>query len=646
MAYKPPPGSAVFARFKAEDYLPPDPVSILAQFPLDPLNLRRIHAGAVAPWDQSSSSATALRAEQPAARPFSLSRTAEWRRSAGRNRQSAGLWRRALLLDPAARSVAWSGYAAPVLASVSPAWIASLKTDSQAAAAWGEYRRPTRSDAEAPWYGSTPADHLRYVRWSGDRKAAWKQQAWPMPDPALIELQVDGGGIRCMINAANWYPPAGDAIIAQSSLASYSPPSSLIPGTEDTRIAWRRANVNVGADVVLRLDTLGNPVVDTSALNTHRLLPWGRAVPRSREQDHPWTRYSRPLNPGWGVVTPPGPIQPDPNQQIIIPIRSAYIVINETQIFRADATPIHAFSLRISFDVDSWLPTCNATIPWHQRDAVMPDPNPVEILAYVNGAEFRFMIHKIDTGRQFGQRVVNISGISVAAELASPYAAVSQHKNASMMTAQQLIDAALEYTGYTQDWQITDWSVPAGILDLAGTPGDVAMHVAEAAGAVLQADWSLKRLRMLPRYPVKPWEWATATPDVIIPAAVTQSESIEYLDLPEYNLVYVAGQTAGITGQVKITGTAGDKPAPMVTHPLITHVDAARQRGIATLGYTGRRAIMQISLPVLDESGVIDICRLVEFTDGATTRRGITRRTEITVGQPTVRQILTIESAP
>jgi len=647
MAYSPPPGSAIVARFSAGDYTPPLPDAVVAQFVASVPVIRRLSAGVMAPWRRPAPVGKALLATQPAARTMAIGRCGAWLASSGIGRSTHSHWQQARLLDPSPARGMWGRFAAPALASFSPAWIGAEPRDRQSAGAWGQFGDLAIANNEARWNGSIPADHARAAPWSGPRMAMWQQQPWPLPDITLIEITVEGGGIRCQLDAADYSPPAGNIITGQFPSAGYIAPLPLIPGTLDARIPWRHADITVGAEVVPRLDALGNPVVDTSALNTHRLLPWGRAVPRSRDRVHPWTRYSRPLNPGWGIVTPPGPSQPDPGEQIIIPIRSAYIVVNEIQLFRADdTTPIDARNLRITFDADSWLPTCSATIPWQQRDAVMPSPDPVEILAYVNGAEFRFMIHRIDTARQFGQRVANISGISLAAELASPYADITQHSNASAMTAQQLIDAALEYTGYTQDWQITDWSVPAGILNLAGAPADVALHVAEAAGAVLQADWSLKRLRMLPRYPVKPWDWAAATPDIIIPAAVTQSESIEYLDLPEYNLVYVAGQTAGITGQVKITGTAGDKPAPMITHPLITHADAARQRGIATLGYTGRRAIMQISLPVLEESGVIDVCRLVEFTDGANTRRGITRRTEITVDQPTVRQTITIEAAP
>lgn len=341
------------------------------------------------------------------------------------------------------------------------------------------------------------------------------------------------------------------------------------------------------------------------------------------------------------VVTPEPPAS-----SIIIPVRRVYLMVNETSLVRVDGNfPIPATDLSVAFDADSWLATFSASIPEAARDAVMPDPSPVEVVATINGTAFHFLIQKITRNRAFGKRSVSISGSGIACELDSPYAPVTQHLNPGDRTAQQLIADALQFTGYDISWGITDWLVPAGVFSLSGTPAAVAKNVAEATGAVLAASWSQRRFRLLPRYPVKPWEWATATPDYVIPGAVTQTESLEWLEYPSYNAVYVSGVQSGILGHVKVTGTAGDIVAPMVSHPLITHADAARQRGIAILGNTGRKTRMQISLPVLPESGIIDVYKLIEFSDGTNTRRGIVRGNRIQTHRPVVRQTLTIEAS-
>jgi hypothetical protein len=421
----------------------------------------------------------------------------------------------------------------------------------------------------------------------------------------------------------------------------------LYPGTADMPLPLRAVEFEVGPRREPLLDDAGQPVMVSAIVDTHRQAPWPGAVDRSRAVRVPWLRYSRQLNPGWGVVVPPGPVTPEPGQQIVIPVKRTYIVVNEVYLLRvADSALLDPLQLSITVDCDSWVVSWSGSVPFSQRDLVWPGEDPVQLLAGINGYEFALRVDKAVQARQFGQRVISISGRGVAAELGADLAPLVDYANATAMTAQQLINAALEFTDYDLAWDIADWLVPAGALGLRGAPADVARHVAEAAGAVLQASWSGKQLRMLPRYPVLPWDWSTAVPDVIIPAAVSETDSIEFVEKPNYNLVYVSGEQAGVLGRVKRAGSAGDKPAPMVTHPLITHADAARQCGSSILADTGNRVLLQTTMPVLEESGIIGVCLLAEFSDGAKTRRGITRTNTITASLPVVRQTLTIEAAP
>lgn len=647
MAYRPPNGASIFVSYPADEYAPPGPNEIDAAFVDEVVTGQRLSLTAGAWWGMTLGQQTTRRAVHTSARSASPASGVRW--SVGRLAAPVAwaAWRPAIILDPPAHRVDWLSYGPLCPVSFEPRWRQSLPADHARQSAWEFYARTEAPEALVRWVGSTPADIAPALPWAGDKIPTWRPVPYLYSAIDGLAIDVQGGGLRIEIVSGAYTAPAGDDIDAVFDAEPYTPPLPLIPGTSDIKIPLRRAAFTVGPALEQRLDGAGQPILDTAAINTHRLAVWGDSKPAAREQDIPWSRYSRYLRAGWGVVVPSGPQQPDPNQQIIIPIRRAYIMINDVLLVRLDdSTVLDATQMQVAIDCDSWLPTWSATIPYAQRDAVMPDGAPVELMAYINGAAFRLLVEKIQNSRQFGQRSVSISGRGVAAELTSPYATASQHTNATTLTAQQLIDSALQYTGYTQVWDITDWSVPSGILSLQGTPADVALHVAEAAGAVLQAGWQTKTLRMLPRYPVKPWEWAAATPDAIIPSVVAQTESIEWIDNAEYNLVYVSGELAGVLGQVRIAGTAGDKPAPMVTHPLTTHADAARQRGTSILGAAGSKAILQISLPVLDESGIIDVCRLVEFTDGTNTRRGITRANTITVGFPTVRQTLTIEATP
>lgn len=599
---------------------------------------------------------------------------APWVKSRGSMRPLDSSYVATSIEDTDARAP-WAAAKDERLATDSP-WKAAARKDDDRLAAWGEFGEMSRGDRRSGWAKSVAQDDTRRTAWvayggmlNEDRGGVWigsraeEAMRLGVMGAYLIKTYAPVPYARPLGNAASFFTVGGSPIpvqlpgtsanlrlplAVQFGATGYSAHFLGDPLRQYTLPVAHASGFRVGRETALQLlvDESGNPILSPSARDSVKLNPWGAGRRIDKGQFSPWTKYSRPMNPGWGIVVPGGPPPLAPGESLVIPVRRFYIVVNEVLLARVDDnSPIHATALSVNFDCDSWLPTFSATIPESARDAVMPDPSPVEVYAYINGAEFRFFVEKVSRTRQFGQNAVAISGRGVACELDAPFAVASQHTNGSSMTAQQLIDAALTPTGYTQTWNITDWLVPAGTFSLFGTPAEVAGAVAEASGSVLQADWLERDLRMLPRYPVKPWDWAAATPDIIIPGAVVQTESVEWVEKPDYNVVYVSGTTAGVIGQVKITGTAGDKPAPMFTHPLITHNDAARQKGIATLSDTGRKTMMQLSLPVLPESGVIDVCKLIEFNDGTTTRRGIVRANSVSVNMPTVRQTLTIEAA-
>lgn len=396
-------------------------------------------------------------------------------------------------------------------------------------------------------------------------------------------------------------------------------------------------------------------------------LPWGRfdarlfgrivAILRGAQPHNPWwrlpwLRYSRPLNPGWGVVVEPNNPPVDENGTLIVPIRSAYIVINEITLVRAaDSAPLSATALAVQIDADSWTWGWDATIPGDELELVEPTApdTPVELIATINGEQFRLLVERIARDRRFGQSRLRISGRSRAAMLASPYSPIVTRSNAGAMTMQQIADDALTTNGvpigWAVDWQSASWLVPAGAWNNTGSYIEHAQRLAEAAGAYVQADPLLDTLHVLPRYPLLPWEWGAATPDIILPSAPVVREAIEWVDKARYNRVFVSGANAsGVLGQVTRTGTAGDVAAPMVTDALITHADAARARGRAVLADTGRQARITLDLPILEETGIIAPGKLVRYTDGGAERVGLVRSTAVRAQMPTARQTIELET--
>ena len=339
-----------------------------------------------------------------------------------------------------------------------------------------------------------------------------------------------------------------------------------------------------------------------------------------------------------------------------VPIRRMYFVINEVTLTRwPDGTPVPVLGLSLSLDADSWAWGFEATLPLVAESLVVPEnpdgqsAGPVELIATVNGTAFHVLAESLSRERVFGDASIRLSGRGRSAMLAAPYAPVIAFANTEPRSAQQLMEDVLTFNGiplgWTVDWALTDWLVPTGVFAKQGSWIEALTTIVSAAGGYLLPHPSEKILRVRHRYPVVPWDWWTdVTPDFVLPVDTVGRESLRWIDKPAYNRVFVAGQEAGVLGQITRTGTAGDVLAPMVVDALITQAAAARQRGIAVLADTGRQIEVTLRLPVLPETGIIEPGAFIAYQDGGVARLGLVRSTRVDAALPEVWQTLGVQS--
>ena len=379
---------------------------------------------------------------------------------------------------------------------------------------------------------------------------------------------------------------------------------------------------------------------------------WNTAKPADADRYLPWNKYSRQLAPGWGVVTPGGEVPTDENGTVLVPIRRVYVTVNSLTLTRAsDGALLPCAAFGMSLDVDSWTWQWQATLHADALPLITPaGADPVELLATVNGTPFALCAENYTRQRKFANTRISVRGRGRAAVLDASYAPTLNFGNTASRTAQQLMADVLTINGVGIGWDVdfglTDWLVPGSVWAMQGSYIAGILDIAGAAGGYVQPHDTAQTLRILPRYPAAPWDWASLTPDYELPAAVIGVEGTEWLQKPGYTRVFVSGTTAGVLGQVTRDGTAGDAVAPMVTHPLITHADAARQRGIAVLGDTGRQARLSLRLPVLEETGVIKPGAFIRYVDNGVPTLGLVRGTQVEWSRPTLRQVLDVETHP
>lgn len=338
-----------------------------------------------------------------------------------------------------------------------------------------------------------------------------------------------------------------------------------------------------------------------------------------------------------------------PKATVIIPIRRVYAVINNISLRRVVGNvPLIAESLSLQIDADSWTWGFSAVLSASMQAVILAVDSPVELEANINGTLYRLYVESMSRDKTFPKTMIRIAGRGKTALLAKPYSPILTFANDEERTAQQLMADVLTFNGipigWSVDWQIEDWLVPAGAFNVRGTYIEGLSTVAKAAGAYLQPHPVNQQVSVLHRYPTKPWDWSTVIPDFEVPSSVAIREGVEWIDRPIYNRVFVSGTSQGVLGQVTREGTAGDLPAPMVADALITEAIVARQRGIAILGDTGKQALITLRMPVLEASGVITPGKFVRYTDPAEEFFGIVRSTRIDAGYPETWQSIEIEA--
>ena len=388
---------------------------------------------------------------------------------------------------------------------------------------------------------------------------------------------------------------------------------------------------------------------------------WAKASSADREQWHPWSRYSRTVQPAWSVTLPDGSVV---DIFYILPARfymTAHTIFAERL---PDLADVPIFEATVSADAGSYCWSLSASGPASLFAQLAPvDGLPVQLRLWLDGLPWVFAIDAISRSGSFGKTGVSISGRSVTALIGAPYLRATTRGNAGgALTAQQLALDALQYSGVDLDWGVAsgalangglaDWLVPAGAWSHQGTPLDAVQAIAQAAGGYLQSDRFAPMLLARHPYgqragdnPGAPWGWMTGAADVELAPDAIITEGLERKDGPDLNAVYVSGTTQGVLAQVKRAGSAGDKLAQMVTDPLITHVDAARQRGLAILGAAGSKYHVRLDLPVLTgagQPGVLDVGQLVQV-NASTPWRGRVRAVSVNAKRPSLRQSVTLE---
>lgn len=333
--------------------------------------------------------------------------------------------------------------------------------------------------------------------------------------------------------------------------------------------------------------------------------------------------------------------------------QGATIVLHTLKVTRLpDLADIPAVSVSLQFDIDSWAWGATLQLAGEGAMALLEPVNgePRKVRIELDGIYITCLIEQWGERRQFGETAYTASGRSPLALFAAPFAPLRSRLETGQRTAAQLIDYELDNTGWSAAYHpdlaqlmATDWLIPGGVWSYQNSaPIDAIDRIAKAIGARAYADRNADIVHIAARYPASPWAWAAATPDKELPLSLVVSMATQLTPQPDYNQVYVSGLAQGVVVSAIRQGTAGDKPAPMLTDSLITYANAGRERARNVLANTGRQARVTLELPLNDSTGLFEPGQLVEIT-GETPWRGLVTGISISAELGAISQTVEIE---
>jgi hypothetical protein len=443
-------------------------------------------------------------------------------------------------------------------------------------------------------------------------------------------------------------------------------------------IQRRHVAAFIHAETLRYLESFAAPAAQAVRTDIGQFQSARQGLPVERRLLKPWAQML-PLPIGFfqsEYVWPPGPetIQPDFAELRFlwpavlvgklrfgrpffstnpIPVRRVYIVIPDvvvTRVSSGDEISCSGFRLLYDADSHSWSGEIGLIGP-NALDQLEPDGNnPVILNVHANGYDWRMIADRWAESVRFGGRGIRVSARGITASLCSPWSERVAGTVESSQTVQQVFQGLLPF-GWTIDWQagVAPWIVPAGAWSWAGNASLPTIHqAAQALGLMVQPDRITQDLTVLARYPVLPWAYAAATPTLTVPlAAVTAFERNQPVATQANAVIAHGGEPGGVIGQVQRTGSAGDLLAETISHPLITHIDAARvagQRVLAAQHQTPEWAA--ITIPLGGDFPLINVGDLVEIDIGGSNPRSTASAVEVSAQRAgrgmSVRQAITL----
>ncbi|OTG88891.1 hypothetical protein [Acinetobacter sp. ANC 3813] len=330
-------------------------------------------------------------------------------------------------------------------------------------------------------------------------------------------------------------------------------------------------------------------------ITTDTVLPWdkAKAIHYRKHAVEPWPEPQLPVYAG---STDLNFIclchEVDPHNVVLnfgaddcipaIPNQKGWYILNTVNVVRLDTgQSIKVYDGRYSTSRDNWCWGYSLTVPPTEISKLESDGKPVILQITVNGNVHHMLYESKSVSRQFAKETWTLKGRSQSALLSADYSPLRSFLQENERTSVQLCQAEIDRANSSTllDWQLIDelgWIVENESLTYTNlAPIDAIKMVVEAGGGFIYSERAGNQISIKPKYKKSAWNSMSINDyDKLLPESLVFDQSIDEVELDDFNGITLTNAKNGNTYQVKRTGTAGDVLKETVSNAMFDAVSA------------------------------------------------------------------------
>lgn len=296
-----------------------------------------------------------------------------------------------------------------------------------------------------------------------------------------------------------------------------------------------------------------------------------------------------------------------------------YLILlpSATLVKIAGTIDIPVTQIQLSSQKDSWTWAWSAEVA-KRSDLELISPvsgNPVDLLININGYTWRVLSESVSWSYSENSKTYSVSGRSQPAVLTSDYSALHSKTTTQAWLVSQLLDQEVSPYGYSIEFNIQDFTVPAGSFSYTEkSPLEAVGEITKGLNTNLLPTLSSTVLKVQNFYSIDPRTLNTVIPDYSLGQSVIYELNATYRNEPLYDRVWCHGTNSdGVMVRATLNNKAGTSVAPNFSSQILVDVNAGRNAAENILFKGGRW--VDVSFSTVVDTASVDLIQVGDIVE-------------------------------